>query len=313
MSFSAACRPGHGAGAPELGGAAAAGVAVLGTERGHALLTEVAGRCGGRVTGEERQADRRLDVGEDGPGAGPVCLQQRRQLVGGRDPHIHQVIAGAHDSAQCPGLVGVGGGGLQLVLAQPKVLGDHRGVASVGLGPGQHLPFPPGLDRVGADRHHRMPRLQQQVHQAAVRPLDRDRYEGGLAVFGQPADEQRDPVRRVLDGETRHDLPGGVHHAHGVGLGGPVDPGEKQRIRQRKRHRNSSRWQRRPGEEDSYRAVTNRRSAARRPVASPCPRSYPGRWCHAGPSRATSTDRHPGSRRVPTVSTLSVLTRKMVP
>ena len=56
-----------------------------------------------------------------------------------------------------------------------------------------------------------------------------------------------------------------------------------------------------------------RRSAARLPVASPCPRRNRGRWCHAGPSQATGADRHPGSRRVLTVSTLAVPTRNMVP
>ena len=199
------------------------------------------------------------------------------------------------------------------MLAQPEVLGDHRGIPGAGLGPGQHLPFPPGLDRVRADRHHRVPGLQQQVRQAAVRPLDRHRHAGSIAVLSEPADQQRDPVRRMLDGETRHDLPGGVHHAHGMDLCGPVDPSEKQRIRQRKRHGNSSRWQRRPGEEDSHRAVTNRRSAARLPVASPCPRENRGRWCHEGRFPATGTDRHPGLRRVPTSGTVSVPTRKMVP
>src|SRR5450755_4801057 len=104
-----------------------------------------------------------------------------------------------------------------------------------------------------------------------------------------------------------------VRKPRGTPLSGPVDPGEKQRIRQRKRHRNSSRWQRRPGEEDSYRAVTNRRSAARLPVASPCPRENRGRWCHEGRFPATGTDRHPGLRRVPTSGTVSVPIRKRVP
>ena len=295
-------------------GAAAAGVAVLGAERGHPLLAQV--RCGGRggVAGQELQADRRLDVGEDRLGARPVRVQQRGQLVGGSDPHLNHVAAGPHDGAQRIRLVGVGGGGLQLVRAQPQVLGDHRGVASVGLRPGQHLAVPPGLDRVRADRHHRVPGLQQQVDQAAVRALDGDRHTAGLPVPGQAADQQRDPVRGMLDGEPGHDLAPGVHHAHRVRLGGPVDPGEEQRFRQRKRHGNSSRWQRRPGGgEAGSRAVTNWRSAARPAVAGLQPRENRGRRCHAGPSRATAPGRHPGSRRVPTKSTVSVPLIRMVP
>ena len=245
---------------------------------------------------------------------GQCASSSAEQLVGGRDPHLDQVAAGAHDGAQRQGLVGVGGGGLQLVRAQPQVLGDHRGVPGVGLGPGQHLALPPGLDRVRADRHHRVPGFQQQVHQAAVRPLDRDRQAAGLPVPGQAADQRGDPVRGMLDHELRGDLAPGVHHAHGVRLGGPVDPGEEQRFRQRKRHGNSSRWQRRPGGgEAGSRAVTNWRSAARPTVAGLQPRESRGRRCHAGPSRATSTGRHPGSRRVPTKSTVSVPLLRMVP
>jgi hypothetical protein len=169
-----------------------------------------------------------------------VRVQQRRQLVDGGDPHLDQVAAGPHDGAQRHRLIGVRGGGLQLVRAQPQVLGDHRGVPGVGLGPGQHLAVPPGLDRVRADRHHRVPGLQQQVDQAAVGALDRDRHAAGLPVPGQAADQQRDPVRGMPDGEPGHDLARSVHHAYRMRLGGPVDPGEEQRFRQRKRHGNSS-------------------------------------------------------------------------
>ena len=130
----------------QLRGGAAAGVAVLGAERGHPLLARVRGSGRGRVAGQELQADRRLDVGEDGPGAGPVRVQQRGQVVSGRDPHLDQVTAGAHDGSQRPGLIRVGHSDGQLVRAQPQVLGDHRGVAGVGLGARQHLAVPPGLD-----------------------------------------------------------------------------------------------------------------------------------------------------------------------
>ena len=286
---------------------------MLDAERGHPLLTRVRGSGRGRVAGEELQADRRLDAGEDGPGTGPVRVQQRRQLAGGRDPHLHQVAAGAHDGAQRPGLIRAGRSDPQLVRAQPQVPGDHRGVAGVGFRAREHLAVPPGPDRVRPDRHHRVPGLQQEVRQAAIRALDGHRQIAGVSVAGQPADQRGDPVRGMPDRELGCDLPRGVHHAHGMGLSGPVDPGEEQRFRQRKRQPGSSRWQRRPGEEDSCRAVTNRRSAARLPVASPCPRRNRGRRCHAGPSRATSTGRHPGSRRVPATSTVEVPAIRMVP
>src|ERR1039458_2585664 len=58
----------------QFGGGAPAGVAVLDAERGHPLFTQVRGGGRGGVAGEELQADRGLDVGKDGPGAGPVLL-----------------------------------------------------------------------------------------------------------------------------------------------------------------------------------------------------------------------------------------------
>jgi hypothetical protein len=80
-----------------------------------------------------------------------------------------------------------------------------------------------------------------------------------------------------------------------------------------KRQRDSSWWQRQqPGEEDSCWMVTNSRSEALLPVASHCPRGNRGRRCHSGHLAATDLGRHPGSRRVPTTSTLSMPVRKRV-
>jgi hypothetical protein len=310
------CRAGRGLAQPvqQLGRGLAAAVAVLDQERGHPLLAQVAGRGGGGVPGQEFEADRRLDVGEDGRGARPVRLQQRGQLVSGGDPHLDQVIAGAHHGAQRLCLVAIRGGGGQPVIAQPQVLGDDRGVPGIGLGAGQHLAFPPGLDRVRADRHHRVPGLQQQVHQPPGRPLDRDRQIRRVAIAGQAPHQRCDPFGGVLDGELGGDRPGRVQHAHRVLGRSPVDPGEEPRLGQRQRHLISSRWQRRPGGgEAGSRAVTNRRSAARLPVAGLQPRESRGRRCHTGPSQATEPGRLPGSRRVPTPSTLTMPVRKRVP
>jgi hypothetical protein len=188
------------------------------TERGHPLFAQVARCRRGGVTGKELQADRRLHVGEDGLGTRPQGVQQRRELVRGGDAHVNQVVTGADHGAQRPGLVGAGHRGRQLVVAQPQVLGDHGGVAGVGLRAGQHLPVPPGLDRVRLDRHDRVPGLQQQVDQAAVGPLDRDRHVGGVAEAGQPAGQPGDPVGRMGDRELGGDLARGVHHAHRVDL-----------------------------------------------------------------------------------------------
>ena len=109
--FAAGARRGGAQAREQLGGGPAAGVAVLDQEGRHPLLAQVRGGGRGRVAGQELQADRRLDVGEDRLGAGPVRVQQRGQLVGGRDPHLDQVAAGPHGGAQRERLVGVGGSG----------------------------------------------------------------------------------------------------------------------------------------------------------------------------------------------------------
>ena len=85
-------------------------------------------------------------------------------------------------------------------------------------------------------------------------------------------------------------LPAGVHHAHGVSLSGPVDPGEKQRVRQRKRHSRLLKMAAtaRRGEAGS-RAVTNWRSAAHPTVAGLQPRESRGRRCHEGPLHGRPT------------------------
>ena len=134
-------------------------------KRGDVLLPDFRGRRRGRPSGQERQRDRALDVGEDGLGAGPVAVQQRGQLVGRRDPRLDQVTAGAGHGAQGQGLGRVGDGDAQLVLTQPQVLGDHQGVAGVALGSRDHLAVAPGFDRGRLDRHDRVPGLQQCIDQ----------------------------------------------------------------------------------------------------------------------------------------------------
>jgi hypothetical protein len=286
---------------------------VLDAERLHPLLAEPLGRGRGGVAGEEVQRDRRLHIGEDGLRAGPVRIQQRGELVGRGDPHLDQVLAGTDHGAQRLGLGRVRRDDAQPMRAQPQVLRDHLGVASVVLGTGEHLAVPPRLDRLRLDRDDRVAGLQQRVNQPPVRALDPDRDAVGVTQPGQPASQVGEPGGGVLDGEPDSDPSGGVQHAHRMRLGGPVHPDVVGgMVGQGKRHRNSSRRQRRPGVEAACRAVTNWRSAARSSVAGPQPRQNRGRQCHRGPQRATITGRHPGSRRVPSGTPKGALTR-MVP
>lgn len=142
-------------------------------------------------------------------------------LVAG-NPHVDQIGAGARHRPQGLGLIGVGRGDLEPVGPQPQVFGDHGGIPGVGLGARHHLAFPPGFEGVRGDRHDRVSGLQEQVDQPPAGALDPDRHIGRIGVFGQAAQQRRDALGGVLDGEPGDDLPCGVHHAHGVDLGGPV-------------------------------------------------------------------------------------------
>jgi hypothetical protein len=153
---------------------------------------------------------------------------------------------------------------------QPQVPGDHRGVAGVGLGAGEHLTVPPGPDRVRVRRHDRVPGLQQRIDQAPVGAFDADRHIGPvLAEPAETAQQVSEAVRGMHDRELACDLAIRVEHAHRVRLGGPVDADAERGFGQE--HGISSRWQRRLGEEADHRAVMT--GALRRvpllPVGSP--------------------------------------------
>lgn len=68
----------------ELPGGAAAAIGVLGQEPAQALFAQALGALGRRIAGEKGQSDRRIDVGEEGPGARPETLEQGTQLIGPR-------------------------------------------------------------------------------------------------------------------------------------------------------------------------------------------------------------------------------------
>ena len=86
----------------------AARVGVAGQERLQALGAEAAGVGGAGVALEERERDRRVDLGEQTGRAGPEALQLGAQLVGQRDARLDQVLAGARERPDRLGLVASG-------------------------------------------------------------------------------------------------------------------------------------------------------------------------------------------------------------
>ena len=196
-------------------------------------------------------------VGEDGLGARPVSVQQRGELVGRGDPHVHQVITGAHHCAQRPRFTGVRHGGRQPVVAQPQVLRDDRSVPASDWAPDSTSPSRQALIAFGLTGTTGWPPSSSRSTSRPSEPPDCHWQISGVTELRQAADQHGDPVRGMLDGELGHGLARGVHHAHGMRGSGSVDPGKDLGIRQHERQRGSLQWQRRPGEEDSHRAVTN--------------------------------------------------------
>jgi hypothetical protein len=66
-------------------------------------LAQPDGCLWGRVGLQERQGDLRGEPGEDRLGTRPVCVQQRTELVAGRDLGLDMVLAQPHQGLKLPG------------------------------------------------------------------------------------------------------------------------------------------------------------------------------------------------------------------
>ena len=287
---------------------------MLDAERGHPLLAEVRGGGRGRVAGQELQAigdsmsaKMALAPGQCASSSAASWLVAATR-ISTRSSRVRTTVRSALVSPE------YGAAGAQPVRAQPQVLGDDRGVAGVGLRAGEHLAVAPGLDRVRADRHDRVPGLEQRVDQPSVRALDRDRHIRRVAVAwpaGATAAANPSAVCAIVNSACDLARPRPARRPRASRR--PSRPRRRTALQAAQATRSPH-----DGSDDPARRPTTGRSltgALRRVPLSPVcsPARSRGRRCHAGPQRATAPGRHPGSRRVPTTSTLSVPMRKMVP
>jgi hypothetical protein len=120
----------------QLGGAVATTVGVAPAEGRQPCLTQPGGCLWGRVGLQEGQSDLRSQPGKDLLGTGPVGLQQRTELVAGRDLGLDVVLAQPDQGLKLPG-------GLVQRLQPPQpvaigaqLVGQLVAVTRVGLGPG---------------------------------------------------------------------------------------------------------------------------------------------------------------------------------
>jgi len=199
------------------GGVDPAAVADAGQPGGHALGREPAGAVLGVEAGQERQADRGVELREQADGAGEDPLEVLAQLVGDADPVADEVLAGPARAAQGDGLRLVRDEGAQPGAFRAQRVGQDERVEPVVLVAGRAVPAAQVLDLVRADHHHGDPGLEQRLDDRAVRALDGDLADAALAQQGAQASGA------VLD-HAPVDFPAaGIDDRDRVVITGPVD------------------------------------------------------------------------------------------
>ncbi|CCC45954.1 putative uncharacterized protein mb3249c [Mycobacterium canettii CIPT 140010059] len=170
------CDTARGAGEPAVKhrGVDAPAVAGGGQPGGQALDRQPVCAVLAVESGQERQADRRVDVGEQPDHARKDDAQVRAQLVGQRHPVPDQVFASATGPAQGGRGRGVGQQWTQPGPVGAQRVGEHERVEAVVLVAGRAVTAAQILQLVRADHHHREPGLEQGVHHRAVRAFDGD-------------------------------------------------------------------------------------------------------------------------------------------
>ena len=202
------------------GGVGVAAVAHAGQPGGEAPGTEPVGAVLGVEAGQERQADRGVDLGEQAGCAGEGIAQVGAELVRDGDAVADEVLAGAAGAAQRNGRGGVRGQGRQPGPVGAQRVGQDERVEPVVLVPGRPVAATQVLDLVRADHHHRDPRAEQDVDDRAVGALDRG-FPGTGA--GQDAGQLAQAGCAVLDRVPADLAATGIHDRHGVIIAGPVD------------------------------------------------------------------------------------------
>ena len=121
------------------------------------------------------------------------------------------------------GLGAVGGDGAVVVPIGAHQVGEHLGIAGIGLGPAHVVPFPIPSDGEGVDGVHLVAGRSQGMHPQPSVGFDAD---GNLRrIIGQVRHqlvEASDPLQPFRESATRQPLPRPVHHMDVVMGLGPV-------------------------------------------------------------------------------------------
>ena len=151
-------------------------------------------------------------------------VEQAAQLIGQLNTGGHQIVTAADEGTQGADLVALGRQGLEAMSVGAQQVGQQVSIGSIALGAVATIAWACGLDRVGMDGEDGEAGFHQRIDDEARRTLDGNgRRAGGDQVtpqFGQTAGGVID-VESLMDGSLR------VNDANGVGLAGPVQPGEE--------------------------------------------------------------------------------------
>ena len=201
-------------------GVGAAGVGDLAQPGSESVDGEPVGLGLGGEPLQERQADGRVQGGEELHGAGEHDLQVGTELVGGRDTVLDQVPAGTYRGSQRLRGWTRAGQGSQAPSVGADHVGQHVGVEPVVLVPRRAVARAQVLDLYGCDDQHRQSGGQQCVDDGTVGAFDTDLVHAGLE---QPSDQAPQSGCGVGDAESIDGLAVGIDDAHDVVVLGPVD------------------------------------------------------------------------------------------
>jgi hypothetical protein len=192
-------------------------------EAGEALVAGAGSAVGGWVAAEAGQRDRAVDAGEDGSGARPEAVEQGAELVGECDALRDQVVPATDRGAECLDLAGGGCERAEAMAVGAQDVGQHEGIARVGLAAGGAVAGPAGADHVGMDGDDRVAGLDQGVDDQPRRTLDGNRQFGRGRDPAQAGEQVGQARRAVAHRDAAEDLTCGIDDADGVAVAAPVE------------------------------------------------------------------------------------------
>jgi hypothetical protein len=203
----------------QLGGIGAAAVPDRRQPRFETFGREPVGPLLAVETGQEPQADRGVQIGEQTDRTREHDLQVGAELVGHRDPVGNEILSGAAGLPQRDGRRAVRDQRPEPSPVGAQRIGQDEGVESVVLVAGRPVPAAQVLDLVRADHHHGEIRVEQCLDDGAVRPFDGYLPHPELA---QSAGQGEQCGRGVFDGEPVNLPAVGIDHGDRVVIAGPV-------------------------------------------------------------------------------------------